>query len=172
MTTEIERKFLVLGDRWRSHACKASELRQAYVVSTRNRMVRVKISNATQATLTVKIRTGRLRREEYEYEIPYSDAMEMFEHALGIVEKTRYEVVHQGHRWEIDVYSGANDGLVIAAIELKKGDGDPPKPVWLGSEITGNRSYSNRALAMGARRLEGRGHRPNPYVPFEMRSEP
>jgi len=163
MATEIERKFHVVDDRWRKHASKISELRQAYVVSTKNRMVRVRIVNACRATLAVKIRTGRLRREEYEYEIPYADAVEMFEHALGIIEKTRYEVDHQGRRWEIDVYSGANDGLVVAEIELRKGDGDPPKPVWLGSEITGNRLYSNRVLAIGARRREGRGPQTNPY---------
>ncbi|WP_042777889.1 CYTH domain-containing protein [Sinorhizobium fredii] len=155
MTAEIERKFLVLDDRWRKHASKGFEIRQAYIVGTKNRVVRVRIINATRATLAVKIRVGPLRREEFEYEIPYADAIELFDHALGIIEKTRYEVGYQGHCWEIDVYTGSHRGLVLAEVELRNGDEDPPHPIWLGPEITGNRSYSNRVLARNKRRLEG-----------------
>ncbi|WP_376741463.1 CYTH domain-containing protein [Sinorhizobium psoraleae] len=155
MRVEIERKFHVLDDRWRKHASRASEIRQAYIVSTRNRVVRVRTVNAVRATLALKIRIGPARREEYEYEIPYADAIGLFEHALGVVEKTRYEVDYQGHCWEIDVYTGLHRGLVIAEVELRNADEDPPRPIWLGPEITGNRSYSNRALAMNTRRIEG-----------------
>ena len=148
MTAEIERKFQVSDDRWRKHASAGSELRQAYIVATKNRFVRVRTIDAQRAVLTVKIRSGRMQREEYEYEIPYADAMEMFGRALGIIEKTRYEVTYRGHLWEVDVYSGEHRGLVTAEIELASCDDAPPQPDWLGQEITGNPLYSNRALAM------------------------
>lgn len=147
MTAEIERKFLVSDDCWRKHASAGCELRQAYIVATKNRVVRVRTIDARRAVLTVKIRSSRVRREEYEYEIPYADAMEMFEHALGIIEKTRYEVEYQGHVWEVDVYSGEHSGLVVAEVELDNCDDAPPPPNWLGPEITGNPLFSNRALA-------------------------
>ncbi|OMQ42922.1 hypothetical protein BKP54_20530 [Ensifer sp. 1H6] len=83
MTAEIERKFQVSNDRWRKHASAGSELRQAYIVATKNRIVRVRTIDAQRAVLTVKIRSGRMQREEYEYEIPYADAMEMFGRASG-----------------------------------------------------------------------------------------
>ncbi|MBP2237975.1 CYTH domain-containing protein [Sinorhizobium kostiense] len=166
MTAEIERKFHVLDDRWRKHASKVCELQQAYIVSTKNRVVRVRLINAAQATLTVKIRTSPAQREEYEYSIPYADAVDMFEHALGTIEKTRYEVDYKGHRWEIDVYAGAHNGLVVAEVELRRAGDDPPQPVWVGPEITGNRLCSNRVLAMGARRLESGRVDLSPVVPF------
>lgn len=147
MAAEIERKFLILDDRWRQHACGGSVLRQAYLVSTKAQIVRVRTIDARRATLTVKIRTSRTRREEFEYDIPYADACEMFQHARGIVEKTRYEVNHQGFVWEVDVYSGQNRGLIVAEIELDSCSDNPPLPEWLGPEVTGNPHFSNRALA-------------------------
>ncbi|MCA1444857.1 CYTH domain-containing protein [Ensifer sp. IC4062] len=158
MTVEMERKFQVLDDQWRKHASAGSELRQAYIVSMKNRMVRVRTINAKRAVLTVKIRTSPVRREEFEYAIPYADAIEMFKRALGIIEKTRYEVDYRGHRWEIDVYSGAHRGLVVAEVELCDGDLELPRPPWVGPEITGNPLYSNRTLAMksGRHDVDGR----------------
>ncbi|MCA1409201.1 CYTH domain-containing protein [Ensifer sp. IC3342] len=151
MATEIERKFQVLDDRWRKSASAGSALRQAYLIATKNRTLRVRTIDAERATLTAKFRRGHMTREEYEYAIPYSDALQMFEFALGIVEKTRYQVRYADHLWHIDVYSGANNGLVVAEVELRNCWDDPPLPKWLGPEITGNPLYSNRALAMRSR---------------------
>ena len=151
MATEIERKFQVLDDRWRKSASAGSVLRQAYLVATKNRTLRVRIIDAERATLTAKFRRGRMTREEYEYAIPYSDALQMFEFALGIVEKMRYEVRYAEHLWHIDVYFGENVGLVVAEVELRNRWDDPLHPQWLGAEITGNPLYSNRALAMRSR---------------------
>jgi adenylate cyclase len=147
MAAEIERKFLVLNDRWRQHACTRSVLRQAYLVSTKARIVRVRTIDARRATLTVKIRSSRTRREEFEYDIPYADAWELFQHARGLVEKTRYDVIHHGRVWEVDVYSGHNAGLTVAEIELDSCSDNPTLPEWLGPEVTGNPRFSNRALA-------------------------
>ncbi|WP_104667016.1 CYTH domain-containing protein [Ensifer adhaerens] len=147
MTAEIERKFLVLDDRWREHASEGSVLRQAYLVATKNRTVRVRTIDAQTAKLTVKIRSGQGRREEFEYDIPYADAKEMFQYAPGAIEKARFEVEHQGHTWEVDVYSGRHRGLVIAEVELLDHADNPVLPDWLGPEVTGNSRFSNRVLA-------------------------
>ncbi|MDX0772567.1 CYTH domain-containing protein [Sinorhizobium medicae] len=149
MALEIERKFKVLDGRWRKDASVGSELRQAYIMTTKNRTLRVRTIDAKRATLTAKFRKDRIRREEYEYEIPYGDAVEMFKFALGMVEKTRYEVRYANHLWQIDVYSGANCGLVVAEVELRNCNDRPRLPEWLGPEITGSTVYSNQVLAMG-----------------------
>lgn len=152
MAAEIERKYLVLNDGWRDQASKGAAFCQGYLLANKNRFMRVRIIDTARAVVTVKFRTGRLRREEFEYEIPYADALEMISYATGVVAKTRYEVAHCGHVWEVDVYSGVNDGLVLAEIELTDESDQPPCPPWLGPEVTGNTTYSNRTLAMSARR--------------------
>ncbi|WP_455274811.1 CYTH domain-containing protein [Rhizobium herbae] len=147
MAAEIERKYLVLNDSWRRHASQGAAFCQAYLTANKNRFVRIRTIDTVRAVLTVKFRTGPLRREEFEYDIPYIDALEMIAYATAVLEKTRYEVRHLGYVWEIDVYSGVNDGLVLAEIELGNEADQPPRPPWLGPEVTGISAYSNRTLA-------------------------
>ena len=153
MKVEIERKYLVANDHWRKHATAASVFRQAYMTAASDRTVRIRTIDATRATLTVKICTGQFRRDEFEYDLPYCEALELIRHRIGVVvEKTRYDVAYGGHVWEIDVYDGAHRGLVVAEIELQDASDDFPLPVWVGREITGEQSYSNRILAMARER--------------------
>lgn len=147
MAAEIERKFLVADDRWRKYATEGSVLQQAYLVATRRQTVRIRTIDSRCAKITVKIRSSRNRREEYEYDIPYSDAKEMLDHARAVLQKTRYEIKHEGYIWEVDVYSGQHSGLVVAEVELDNVNDTPSLPEWLGTEITGNPLYSNRVLA-------------------------
>lgn len=149
MAKEIERKFLVLDNGWRDSVSSSSCFRQAYVAFMEDRSVRVRIIDNAEAMLTVKIGTNTMKREEFEYLIPLSDAEEMVGHAIGIVlEKTRFELTYQGFVWEIDVYDGAYRGLVVAEVELTHEHDQPPLPAWLGPEVTGDRRYSNQTLAM------------------------
>lgn len=149
MKVEIERKYLVADDRWRKRATTGSVFRQAYMTTAKDRSVRIRTIDASRATLTVKICTGELRRDEFEYHLPYCEALELIKHRIGvIIEKTRYDVTHGGHHWEIDVYDGVHRGLVVAEIELQDASEAFPLPAWVGREITGEQSYSNRILAM------------------------
>ncbi|MDI7860446.1 CYTH domain-containing protein [Rhizobiaceae bacterium n13] len=149
MAKEIERKFLVLDTAWRSMVSGSSVFRQAYIVAMEGRSVRVRIIDQARAVLTVKIGASTFQREEFEYEIPLSDAEEMVSLAIGtVLEKTRYEVNCEGYTWEIDVYDGAYRGLVVAEVELSDKAEQPPLPSWLGPEVTGDRRYSNQTLAM------------------------
>ena len=153
MRVEIERKYLVADDRWRKGATIGSVFRQAYMTAAKDRSVRIGTIDASRATLTVKICTGELRRDEFEYHLPYCEALELIKHRIGVViEKTRYDVTHRGHVWEIDVYGGAHRGLVVAEIELQDASEAFPLPAWVGREITGEQSYSNRILAMAKER--------------------
>jgi adenylate cyclase len=149
MKVEIERKYLVANDDWRKHATAGSVFRQAYIMAANDRTLRIRTIDAALATLTVKICTGHLRREEFQYDIPYCEALELIRYRIGVVvEKTRYDVAYGGYVWEIDVYDGAHRGLVIAEIELQHEIDDFALPVWLGREITGEPLYSNQVLAM------------------------
>ncbi|WP_416795796.1 CYTH domain-containing protein [Ciceribacter azotifigens] len=148
MAKEIERKFLVANDDWRALATSATPMRQAYVVLMHDRSVRVRTKNGTSAQLTVKIGQNSLVRDEFEYPIALDDAEEMIALAVGnVIEKVRYTVEHHGFVWEIDVYEGAYHGLVIAEVELRDESDTPSLPHWIGREVTGDRRYSNQALA-------------------------
>jgi adenylate cyclase len=149
MAKEIERKFLVDSDGWRSAANRGTRLLQAYVVTMDDRSARVRLMDDERAKLTVKISNGSMTRDEFEYDIPVADAKDMMSKAIGLViEKTRYEVKHGGFVWEVDVYAGAHEGLVIAEVELSAEGDTPDLPNWLGAEVTGDPLYSNQSLSI------------------------
>jgi adenylate cyclase len=111
MSFEIERKFLVHGDAWRNSAIGHTKIRQAYLDSSAKISMRVRIKDDRSATLTLKSRSSKLRRREFEYAIPTSDAAEMISFRRGhIVEKVRYIVPYGNLNWEVDVFSGENLG--------------------------------------------------------------
>jgi len=148
MAKEIERKFLVTGDGWRNQTTSATRFLQAYIVTMTDRSVRVRLMDDSRATLTLKIGKNALTRDEFEYEISVEDALDMIANAVGIViEKTRYTVDHQGFVWEVDVYQGAYQGLIVAEVEMGSENDSPALPAWLGREVTGDRRYSNQILA-------------------------
>lgn len=148
MAKEIERKFLVSSDAWRDSCDDGTVLKQAYVVTMDDRSVRVRTFAGKHAKLTMKIGKGAMTRDEYEYDIPLEEAEELFSHAVGLViEKTRYRVPADGFVWEIDIYSGALEGLEIAEVEMQSEEDQPELPAWLGREVTGDHRYSNQSLA-------------------------
>lgn len=152
MAKEIERKFLVASDGWRRKARLGKSFRQAIVFSEGNRTVRIRAIDQKKARLTIKIGiNGHLARHEFEYDVPMRDAEELLALAHGrAITKTRYEVKHAQHVWEIDVYGGDLEGLVVAEVELKSEKDDPELPDWVGREVTGDQRYSNQALAEGS----------------------
>jgi adenylate cyclase len=148
MSFEIERKFLISGDNWRQSAVSFSTIRQAYVGADDKVSVRVRIRDNESATLTIKSRPSALRRLEFEYPVPVLEAEGLMSLREGmVVEKVRHIVPCDKLAWEIDVFSGENDGLIIAEIELPE-EGHPiDLPSWIGAEITGRAQYYNSSLA-------------------------
>lgn len=146
--TEIERKFLVRNDGWRACAAEPHVLQQAYLSCNDRNSVRVRLIDGCSARLTIKFRSHGLAKDEYEYEIPIDEAHHLIRHASGhVIEKTRYRVLHDGRTWDVDVFAGAYEGLTLAEIEMTSEDERPSLPRWLGQEVTGNKRYSNRAMA-------------------------
>jgi adenylate cyclase len=149
MAAEIERKFLVRGDGWKAGADGGSRLRQAYLAADGGCAVRVRIEDEKSACITIKSARPGARRDEFEYEVPVADARDMLPLRTGeIIEKTRYRVPAGGLTWEIDVFSGAHDGLIVAEIELPDENASFTRPGWLGDEITHDRRYYNASLAL------------------------
>jgi len=146
MGKEVERKFLVRGDGWRSLA-KGTAYRQGYLNSAKERTVRIrKIDD--RAFLTIKGLTVGATRAEYEYEIPVADCDAMLD-ALAekpIIEKKRYKIPLEGLTWEIDEFFGDNTGLIVAEVELGSEGQTFRKPEWVGEEVTADLRYFNSNL--------------------------
>ncbi len=100
------------------------------------------------ATLNIKRRTIGICRLEYEYPIPLDDAQEMLAELCDkpYIDKMRYHVIQGGYQWEIDVFHGENEGLIVAELELKSADETFPRPDWLGQEVTHDARYYNICL--------------------------
>ena len=149
MGVEIERKFLVADDSWRSAATEAIPMEQGYLAGS-GVTVRVRRSG-DRAWLTIKGPTGDggISRSEFEYPIPVGDAVDMLTGLCsgGTLSKTRYIVPYKGFRWEVDVFSGGLEGLVTAELELSSPDEDFPRPPWLGRDVSTDPRYRNRFLA-------------------------
>ncbi|RJR39548.1 MAG: CYTH domain-containing protein [Desulfobacteraceae bacterium] len=146
MGREIERKFLVRGRPWGSS--KGVLVRQGHLSMDKDRVVRVRTAGE-KGFLTVKGRSQGLMRPEYEYEIPFQDAVEMLNTLCTghIIEKTRYHVEHAGLIWEIDEFKGENQGLVVAEVELESENQALALPAWVGNEVSGDPRYLNVNLA-------------------------
>jgi CYTH domain-containing protein len=142
---EIERKFLVDGSEWRTLG-RGEVFRQGYLSTVKERTVRIRVVGE-QAWITVKGLTVGATRSEFEYSIPLADAEQMLELCeQPIIEKTRYVVEMGGLRWEVDEFTGANRGLVVAEVELDDPDQSIELPDWIGTEVTDDPRYYNANL--------------------------
>lgn len=143
MGKEIERKFLVRGDAWRRDA-RSVDCRQGYLTLDRHLLVRVRIMG-DEAYLTIKSETGPISRLEFEYPIPRDDAEEMLERLCErpLIEKKRYTVFHGGMAWIIDEFSGDNEGLIVAEVELERENQEVDLPDWAGDEVSLDPRYLN-----------------------------
>lgn len=146
MGTEIERKFLLKDDAWRTGAV-GTMYRQGYLNSAKERTVRIR-TVGDRAFLTVKGVTTGATRAEYEYPIPFDDCNAMLDTLAEkpLIEKKRYRIRHGGLTWEIDEFFGENLGLVVAEIELQSENQAFDRPQWIGAEVTGDPRYFNSNL--------------------------
>ena len=146
MPREIERKFLLMSDAWRSQVRQSQRMSQGYLASGGNVSVRVRIAG-DEAWLNIKAGGFVASRQEYEYPLPLAEARELLELAEGpLIEKTRHFVEQGALTWEIDEFHGDNVGLVVAELELDTEDAAFPRPPWLGVEVTELRRYYNVCL--------------------------
>jgi adenylate cyclase len=147
MGIEIERKFLVKNNLWKENANNGTDFEQAYFTRNGSCSVRVR-KEGDKANLNIKSAKPGIVRQEFEYAIPLDEAEELLSLCCSTtVTKKRYKVVHAGKTWEIDVFTGENDGLVVAEIELDSPDENFELPPWTGNEVSSEIRYYNTELA-------------------------
>lgn len=148
MAVEIERKFLVKNDAWRESVESESHIMQGYLAADANVTVRVRIKGDA-AYLTIKGPTQGFGRSEYEYPIPAADGAAMLKELpiFPVIDKTRFRVRCGAHVWDLDVFAGANAGLVMAEVELGSEDESFEMPEWAGEEVSADGRYYNANLA-------------------------
>jgi CYTH domain-containing protein len=144
---EIERKFLVIGDFYR-HAVKKENIVQGYLCVSAEWTIRARIKGK-EAFITLKRpnEENGFSHLEYEYPVPYTHAVEIINLCRSTIEKERYYVPYKKDVFEVDVFHGAHEGLVIAELELLSEDEEFYRPDWLGEEVTGDERYYNSYLS-------------------------
>jgi len=148
MATEIEHKFLLRDDRWRSQVERSVRMRQGYLTSDARCSVRVRVAGG-QGFLNLKSGTLGIQRSEYEYAIPLDEAEEILNTLCEkpLLEKTRHYLHFGEHLWEIDEFSGDNTGLIVAEVELSRADEPFVRPDWVGEDVSQDIRYYNSQLA-------------------------
>ncbi|MFD2908426.1 CYTH domain-containing protein [Flavobacterium ardleyense] len=146
---EIERKFLVTNTDFIDESNVQNRIVQGYLNSNPSRTVRVRIKGE-KGFLTIKGKGNNsgTTRFEWEKEIPVSEAELLLQLCeKGIIDKIRYEIPLGKHTFEVDVFSGENQGLIMAEVELSNEHESFEKPQWLGKEVTGDKKYYNSYLS-------------------------
>jgi len=148
MAVEIERKFLIRDESFKLFSTGVL-YRQGYLNRDKHRTVRVRVAGEL-AFITIKGLTNGMERLEFEYPIAVTDANEMLETMCltPLIEKMRYNIMTDGHLWEVDEFIGDNEGLIIAEVELKSTDEEVIIPNWVGEEVTGDLKYYNSNLVI------------------------
>ena len=146
---EIERKFLVTSNAFKTEVFKEHTIAQGYLSSAPERTVRVRIKG-DKGFLTIKgiSNASGLSRFEWEKEIPVEEAQKLLLLCeKGVIDKTRFEVKVGNHIFEVDEFRGENKGLTVAEVELQSETETFEKPDWLGEEVTNDNRYYNAYLS-------------------------
>ncbi len=146
MAKEIERKFLIDVRLWGLQGTPV-KIEQAYLSVDDKKIIRIRIAGDC-AYITIKGNKSGISRDEFEYSVPVEDAEQLMLYSVGYeVSKTRYMLFINGDKWEIDVFHGLNDGLVVAEIELQSEDQLFEKPEWIKEEVSDDGRYYNFNLS-------------------------
>ena len=144
---EVERKYLVNDDTFIAQAYSSSRIAQGYLCARRV-TARVRIyGDKGFITFKGKSKDRGLSRFEFEREIPIRCAARLLSRCTGTVEKIRHLVNFEGYTWEVDQFTGKNEGLVVAEVELTSTTENPPLPEWVWTEVTADFHYRNSYLA-------------------------
>jgi adenylate cyclase len=144
---EIERKYLLSSNSWKSLSHKKIRMHQGYLCNNHQSSVRIRIEDQS-ANINIKSMTVGISRAEYEYSIPVDEAAELLATLCKKpqIQKERYLVNHADKLWEIDVFAGDNEGLVVAEIELESEDEAIELPEWIDKEVSHHDRYYNMRL--------------------------
>lgn len=145
MGIEIERKFLVEAKEISGlKFLSEEEITQGYL--SFEPTVRVRLKNG-RGFLTIKSLTVGISRQEFEYEIPSSEAAELLKMCEPrVLKKIRRKIRYGGHEWEVDFFEGRQAGLIVAEVELRSAEEIVELPSWVGKEVSGDKRYFNSEL--------------------------
>ncbi len=148
MATEIERKFLVHGSPWQEMNIEGARYTQGYLSTDPQRVIRIRLRQKgpdESAYITIKSHLSALSSTEYEYAIPPHEARILLQTLAKqpLIEKIRYQIPHETHLWDVDVFLGANAGLVVAEVELGSEAESFATPTWIGQEVSHDMRYKN-----------------------------
>ena len=149
MAKEIERKYLVINEEWgKIEKPNFLLIYQGYIMDQEGTTIRVRYTNE-KGFLTIKSNQNGISRDEFEYEIPFDDAVNIYENLCSKkLIKRRYKITYYEKLWEVDVYLGKLEGLIIAEIELNSEEETIlERPIWIGDEVSYDTKYSNTSLA-------------------------
>ena len=146
MALEIERKFLIDLENIPILE-NGIKIKQGYLSANKNGVVRVRTKDE-KAYLTIKSSNIGISRLEFEYEIPFEEANEILEKLCEkpIIDKTRYLIEYENHIFELDIFYGENEGLVVVEVELNSEDETIKLPSWIKKEVTLDERYYNSNL--------------------------
>ena len=147
LAIEIERKFTIKNDSWRQQINKSQRYVQGYLAGNERTSVRIRIAGE-QANINIKSATLGIFRQEYEYPLPLEDAEKMLADLCEkpVIDKVRHFVTHAGKIWEIDEFSGENEGLIVAEIELNDIEEQFELPDWADKDVSDDKRYYNVSL--------------------------
>ena len=148
MSIEIERKFIVTSDSYKTMAFRSDRIAQGYICREGGNSARVRV-RGDKGYITIKGPSldGGLSRFEWEKEIPADEALELLKLCHdGIIDKIRYLVKCGAHTFEVDEFFGDNEGLTVAEVELGDANEEFEKPDFIGEEVTGDKRYYNSRL--------------------------
>ncbi len=148
MSTEIERRFLVKGDEWKSFATQAKNLKQGYLSTNFDEWItRVRIIDEKDSEITLKKKETSMKNIEFSYPIPINDAYSIWKSISKKIIKTRYYLNFGPGEWIVDCFQGENYPLILAEVEINSEKDFVEVPKWCVKEITGVRNLSNAHLA-------------------------
>ena len=155
MPLEIERKFLVANDGWKGSVARHVRIRDGLIANNKGHKARVRIADDV-ATIALKSRKRGIVRIEFEYAIPYSDAEEMLRTMCdgNVLDKVRHLVPYGSNIWQVDVYEGLLEGIVVAEIELTNVDQQLTIPDWIGAEVSADPRYKKINMVATRRRSD------------------
>ena len=147
MAKEIERKFVVDPAKLPNDLI-GIDYQQGYLSINDSGVTRIRIIN-DKAVLTIKSKTVEISRDEFEYDIPYKDALRLINLSQGeVIHKTRSVIEYENKTWEVDEFHGKNKGLWLAEIELTDEKEDFIKPNWVMEEVSKDKKYYNSYLCL------------------------
>lgn len=152
MPKEIERKFLVDTGKIKpilDASTKRYSLSQYYIAASRELAIRLRMENAQRVILAIKSGTNPMEMNEFEFVLPWDEYEDRRKEMVGVeIIKLRHYIEFDNRTWEVDVFFGDLEGLIVAEIECDDAADITNLPDWVTKEVTFDTRFKNARLAL------------------------